>query len=73
MTTPPAYAPVDMSNYLLDGGPAVLTTSVVDTTGGQRLALTIRTTSTTLTVMLGALELRAWAAQLARDAARMAT
>lgn len=75
MTTPqqsnPTFTPIDMGNHLLGPGPAVLTTSMVPTTDGQRLALTIRTTSTTLTVLLDKNDVTAWLNQLQRDAARM--
>lgn len=75
MTTPqqqPVFPPVDPGNHLLGPCPAVLTTSPVDTPDGQKLALTIRTNSTTLTVLLGKLDVDAWKDQLTRDVARMA-
>jgi hypothetical protein len=59
---------VDPGNGLLGEVPAQLTTALVETPRGQRLALTIRTTSATLTVFLGAADAKLWAAQLTREA-----
>lgn len=50
----PDQLPVDLGNQLLGETPAQLATALLDTPAGQRLALTIRTASTTLTVLLGA-------------------
>lgn len=69
MTTP--VPPVDTGNHLLAEGPAQLTTTLVDTPTGQRLALTIRTPSATVTVFLGGADAKEWAVQLAADAGRM--
>jgi hypothetical protein len=69
MTQP--LPPIDPGNPLLDGGPARLTTSVVETADGQRLALTIRTASTTLTVFLNQDGARTWAANITGTAGRM--
>lgn len=52
MTAPPQPMPFDQGNPLLGEGPAQLTTSLLPTPAGQRLALTIRTGSTTVTVLL---------------------
>ncbi len=71
MTTPQQVPPVDAGNQLLAEGPAQLTTSLVTTPHGQRLALTIRTTSTTLTVLLSGTDAKTWAAQMTRDSALM--
>lgn len=43
-------APYDGSNRLLSETPAEMTVGIVQTQGGQRLALTFRTPSTTFTV-----------------------
>jgi hypothetical protein len=45
-------APFDMGNRLVSEVPAELTTALVNTPGGQRMALTLRTTSATVTVFL---------------------
>lgn len=60
---------VDPGNGLLSEVPAQLTTALVDTPHGQRLAVTIRTTSATVTVFLGSSDARLWAQQLTKDAA----
>jgi hypothetical protein len=44
--TPPQVPPVDPGNQLLSEVPALLTTAIVNTPQGQRLAATIRTAST---------------------------
>ena len=70
MTTPQA-PPFDIGNELLAEVAAQFTTAIVDVPGGQRLALTIRTASTTLTVMLQGTDAKNWAAQLTMAAAQM--
>ena len=50
--TPDQVAPVDTGNGLLSEVPAQVTTALMQTPHGQRLALTVRTASTTLTVLL---------------------
>ena len=67
----PPQAPVDTGNGLLSETPANLTTALVQTPQGQRLALTIRTASTTLTVLLGAADARTWGAQVKAAAEQM--
>lgn len=56
MSTPapgqPQAPPLDTGNTLLSEVPATLSCVPVNGPGGQRLALTIRTQSTTLTVFL---------------------
>jgi hypothetical protein len=69
--TTPQIPPADPGNQLLCEQPAQLTTSLVLTPVGQRLAVTIRTTSATITVFLRGKDAKAWAAQLTRDAAGM--
>lgn len=73
MTTPVPVPPFDQGNQLLAEVPAQLSTALVDTPKGQRLALTIRTPSATQTVFLGGPDAKAWAAQLTRDAAAMSS
>lgn len=51
MTMPP-MPPIDTGNPLLNEGPAVIQATPVNTAAGQRLALTIKTTTTTLTILL---------------------
>lgn len=72
MTTP-AVPPVDQGNQLLAEVPAQLSTSLVDVPGGQRMALTIRTASTTLTVLLNGADAKSWAANIAGTASQMST
>lgn len=71
MTAPPQPAPVDAGNPLLAEVPAQLTTTLIDTPMGQRLAGTAVAASTTLTVVLGQADARTWAANIAGAAARM--
>jgi hypothetical protein len=68
MTTPP---PVDQGNHLLAETPAQIATALLDTPRGQRLAMTVRTPTTTLTVLLGAADAKTWAALITREAAAM--
>jgi hypothetical protein len=72
-TPSPAGTPFDTGNGLLAESPAMLTTAVVTTPMGQRLALTIRTPSTSLTVFLAGADGKKWAAQLTRDASGMSS
>lgn len=69
-TTQPT-PPVDPGNGLLAETPAQQTTALVDTPAGQRLALTIRTPSTTLTILLNKADADTWAANLKNNAAQM--
>ena len=61
----------DLGNQLLAEGPAQLSTALVDTPLGQRLVMTVRTTSATVSVQLGGQDAKAWAAQMTRDSAAM--
>ncbi len=77
MTTPPQPpmqgAPlVDQGNSLLAPVPARMDTGTIDMMGQQMGVLTIRTTSATITVMLGASDLRAWSEILVKLADKMA-
>ena len=61
----------DEGNKLLGELPAQLSTDVIDTIAGQRLALTIRTPTTTLTVFLRGADAKNWAKQLSGESAVM--
>ena len=71
--TPTEPQPVDASNSLLGETPAQLSTALMQTPAGQRLALTIRTASTTLTVLLAAADAKAWGANVKAAADQMST
>jgi hypothetical protein len=71
MTTPQPPAPFDQGNPLLGECQAQMTMIVLDTPAGQRLALTIRTPSTTVTVLLAGKDAQEWAATLTRTADMM--
>ena len=73
VTTPPTPAPTafDTGNPLLSEQPAQLTTALIQTPAGQRLATTIRTPSSTVTVFLACVDARAWAAKLTADSGAM--
>jgi hypothetical protein len=72
MTAPAQQPPpFDAGNPLLGEVPAQLTTTLMETAAGQRLALTIRTPSTTVTVLLQSGDARAWASALTRAADSM--
>ncbi len=71
MTTPMPEIPVDQANPLLSETPARIITALLETPAGQRLALTIRTPSTTLTVLLGSQDAKTWAQLLTNAAAQM--
>jgi hypothetical protein len=72
VTTPqPPEIPVDQANPLLSETPARLVTALLETPHGQRLALTIRTPSTTLTVLLQPGDAKTWAQLLTGAAAQM--
>ena len=66
--------PVDPGNKLLTERPAQVLTALIETPAtGQRLAVTIRTETTTLTVQLSAADAKAWAAQISSGASLMST
>jgi hypothetical protein len=71
MTTPQPIPAVDPANQLLAEVPSQLTTAIVDTPLGQRLVLTIRTASTTVSVLLNGADAKTWSGQISRDAAMM--
>lgn len=61
----------DAGNALLCETPAQLTTMIMDTPAGQRLAMTVRTPSATVTVILQGADAKVWALQLSGEAAKM--
>lgn len=71
--TQPAQPPIDPGNQLLGETPAQLATALLETPAGQRLALTIRTPSTTLTVLLGAADAKLWAGVVRQGADGMSS
>jgi hypothetical protein len=71
MTTPPQPPPFDPGNQLLGETPAQITTALVDTPRGQRMALTVRTGSTTMTVFLSRDDAHAWAQAINTSAGQM--
>lgn len=71
MSQPSQVPPYDTGNQILAEQPAQLHTALVDTPMGQRLAMTVRTTSATVTVFLQGADAKVWAAQLTRDSAGM--
>jgi len=75
MSTPNGKAPAapvfDTGNQLLTDGPAQLVTAPLDTPVGQRLALTVRTGSTTVTVFLAKDDVARWRDQIAKEHGKM--
>ena len=71
--TQPAPAPYDTANQLFGETPSQLSTALVELPAGQRLALTIRTASTTLTVLLSAADAKVWAATVSQGAGSMSS
>jgi hypothetical protein len=63
--------PFDAGNRLLDEVPAELTTTIMNGPGGQRLAVTVRTPSTTVTVLLAKDWAERWRDQIASAIASM--
>lgn len=63
--------PVDPGNTLLSIVPASLTASLQPTPVGQRLAATVRTVDTTLTVFLAPDEVDAWIEVLRKERGKM--
>jgi hypothetical protein len=52
---------LDVNNPLCAGGPARIDSGIIGTEQGQMGVLTVRTASTTLTVVMSANDLRSWA------------
>lgn len=78
MTMPPpgipqAPPPFDAGNPLLSEQPAQLITAAMQTPAGQRLVLTIRTPSATVTVLLPGQDAKTWAAKLTETAEGMSS
>jgi hypothetical protein len=73
MTQPtgPTPPPFDVGHPFLQPAPAQPWVTVVDTPAGQRLALTIRTPSTTLTVFLSRDEAEEWARLITSAASKV--
>ncbi|MDX3759338.1 hypothetical protein [Streptomyces sp. AK02-04a] len=69
--TQEAPPPVDPGNAMLAETPAQMTCALVDTPRGQRMAMTVRTASTTLTVLLARDDARAWGQQISNGAEQM--
>ena len=69
--THPEQPPFDPLNTLLAEVPSTLTTGVISVLGAQRLGLTIRTGSTTLTVLLTKDDVRVWRDQLSAEHGKM--
>ena len=63
--------PFDPGNQLLAEDPLLPHHHPVDTPAGQRLMVTVRTTSATITVLLNGPDAKKWAAQLTTAAANM--
>lgn len=61
----------DAGNDLLGEGPAQITTGLIDTPAGQRMVLTIRTATTTLSVLMGSADAKGWGALISKTAATM--
>lgn len=68
---PVEVPPVDVGNALLGETPAQLSCALVQTPGGQRTVLTIRTVSTTQTVFLAKADADQWAASIKAAAGAM--
>jgi hypothetical protein len=71
VTVPEPAAPFDTGNQLLAEVPAQCFTALVQTPLGQRLALTIRTPSSTNTVFLGKDDAITWAGNIRGTAKQM--
>ena len=72
MPQPPPGRPVfDQGNPLLAEQPASLDLARIPTPLGERLALTVRTPSATVSVFLGGKDARTWAKLLTREAEGM--
>ena len=70
MSTPEPQ-PVDPSNPLLGEVPAALSLTLAETPKGQRMVLTIRTASTTLSLFLAPADAKTWGAQIKAMADQM--
>jgi hypothetical protein len=61
----------DTGNGLIAPGPAQMMTGLLPTPAGQRLVLTIRTSSATVTVFLAKEDAETWARTIAATAAKL--
>jgi hypothetical protein len=74
MTTPQAGVPaIDEGNQLLADGPCQLTVKKIDTPGGARLVHTVRTMSTTCTVLLTREDAESWVSAMRDELTAMRT
>lgn len=71
MTYQEPVPPIDTANALLGETPSALTVAMTDTPGGQRLILTVRTPSTTLSVLLNRDDANSWADLIKQQAGQM--
>jgi len=71
MTQPALVPPMDQANALLAPTDAQLALGMVQTPQGQRMALTIRTASTTMTVFLARDDADVWAENIRVGAGQM--
>jgi hypothetical protein len=69
----PQPQPLDPGNTLFAETPAALTVALMQTKEGQRLLVTTRTASTTLSVLLSAADAKTWASLLSGTADQMST
>lgn len=63
--------PVDPGNPLLAAQPSQIFTAIANTPVGQRLIMTLRTPSTTLTLFLDKNEAANWGAQITGESVKM--
>lgn len=69
---PPANVPIfDQGNPYITDVPAMLATELVNGSGGQRLALTIRIPNGTVTVILAKDNAETWRDQISSEIAKM--
>jgi hypothetical protein len=71
--TTPQPAPFDPGNPYLGETPTHVTYAVVDTPGGQRLAITFRTPSTTFTVFADKANGQSWHRMMGQQLDRMSS
>lgn len=67
----PPMPPIDQGNPILNEGPAVFQCTPVTTAGGQRLAMTIRTPTTTMTILLMKDDASSWRDTLTEGIGKM--
>lgn len=69
--TPAQPQPFDQGNGLLAETPAQMSTALIQAPGGQRMVLTVRTASTTMTVLLSREDARLWGRNITATADQM--